>query len=96
MTRNGTPHRVFGIGELARLITSKLVVIRGKKSAVNLASACRYLEEPVLSVLWETQKSLTTLLELLPGENRRYEDVMTNTNTVRGLDLSLEEPNAQS
>ena len=95
MTHDGALHRVFKIGELARLITSQLVAIRGKKSAVNLACACRYIEEPVLSALWETQQSLRTLLELLPGENRDYDDVMTtrNTNKVRDLDLSLGGPN---
>jgi len=93
MTHDGTPHRVLKIGELARLITSQLIVIRGKTSAVNLACACRYLEEPVLSALWETQQSLRTHLEVLPGENCDYEGVLRNIHTVRSPDLSLEQPN---
>lgn len=94
MTHDDAPHRVFKIWELARLIASQLAVIRGHKSAVNLACACRYLEEPVLSALWETQRSLTTLLELLPGENHRYDHEMTPTGSVCGLNFSLGEPNA--
>ena len=62
-----TPHRVFKISELTRLIASQLV-LTSRQSAVNLACACRSLEEPVLSTLWETQWSLRTLLEVLPKE----------------------------
>ena len=62
-----TSHRVFKIGELTRLIASQLVSI-SQRSAVNLACACRCLEEPVLSTLWETQPLLYTLLMTLPED----------------------------
>ena len=61
------PNRVFKIHELVGVIASQLVLI-SEESAVNLACSSRYLEEPVLSVLWETQSSLFTLLEVLPEE----------------------------
>lgn len=53
MINDGTPSRVFKIGELARAIASQLV-LSGSKSAVNLACTCQNLEEPTLSALWET------------------------------------------
>jgi len=50
MTHDSTPHRIFKISELTRLIASELVPI-SRKSTVNLACACRSLEEPNLSTL---------------------------------------------
>jgi len=66
MIRDNTPHRIFGISDLTRLIAGQLVLI-SQQTAVNLACACRCLEEPVLSTLWETQYGLCTLLGVLPG-----------------------------
>ena len=66
MICDNTPSRVFNISELTRLIASHLIPI-SQKSTVNLACACRSLEEPVLSTLWEEQSALYTLLEVLPG-----------------------------
>jgi len=71
MTHDSTSHRIFKISELTRLIASQLVLI-SRKSAVNLACACRSLEEPNLSTLWETQSSFFTLLEVLPRETWKY------------------------
>ena len=65
MFHDSTPYRVFKISELTSLIARQLVLI-SRKSAVNLARACRSLEEPILSTLWETQESLCTLLKVLP------------------------------
>ena len=67
MNHDNTSHRVFKIGELTRLVASQLVSI-SQRSAVNLACACRCLEEPVLSTLWETQPLLYTLLMTLPED----------------------------
>jgi len=66
MIHDNTPNRVFKISELTRLIVNQLVLI-SQKSAVNLACACRCLEEPVLSELWGTQHELCNLLGVLPG-----------------------------
>lgn len=66
MICDNAPSRIFNISELVRLIASQLILI-SRKSAVNLACACRSLEEPVLSTLWEKQSALYTLLEVLPG-----------------------------
>ena len=50
------------ISELTRLIAGQLILIHAENSAVNPACACRSFEEPILSMLWETQSSLYTLL----------------------------------
>ena len=65
MIHNSASHRVFKIGELTRLIASQLISI-DRGSVVNLACACRCLEEPVLSTLWEIQWLLDILLGVLP------------------------------
>ena len=88
---HGTPHRIFKISELTRLIASWLVLINGK-GAVNLACACRCLEEPVLSTLWETQWSLCTLLKVLPEVTWDCRDMGLGTHMVCG---PLEKLNAQ-
>jgi len=86
-------HRVLKIGELTRLIAGQLVLI-SRKSAVDLACSSRYLEEPVLSTLWEIQSSFCTLPEVLPGQTWHIRDEHTNwDSTVRGLNLLLEKSN---
>jgi len=85
MIRDSTPHRVLKISELTRLIASQLVLV-SRKSAVNLACACRSLEEPVLSTLWETQSSLITLLRVLPKETWEVWYPRFGQSMVCGLD----------
>ena len=90
MIHDSTPYRVLKISELARLIASQLVLIGAENSAVNLACACRSLEEPILSTLWEeTQSSLPTLLKVLPEENW---GLQSTRHVVCGLNLPLEGP----
>ena len=89
-----TPQRVFEISELTRLIAGQLVLI-SRKSAVSFACACRCLEEPILSTLWETQGSLCTLLEVLPRNSWFYEGTVSYPRVVRGLGLPLEGSNAE-
>ena len=72
MIHDGTPHCIFEISELAREIASQLVLV-SPWSTVNFGCACRRLEEPVLSTLWESQSSLCTLLEVLPSDIWRRE-----------------------
>ena len=95
MIGDSASHRVFKINELARAIASQLIPT-DQESTVNLACTCRYLEEPVLSALWETQIWLDTLLQVLPGGilDRKY---MGHWDAweVRGLDFSLETSNVQ-
>jgi len=86
MTHDSTPHRALKISELTRLIASQLVLI-SRKSTVNLACACRSLEEPILSTLWETQWSLCTLLKVLPERNWA---IQSTRHVVCGLNLPLE------
>ena len=87
MIHDNAPLRVFKISELTRAIASQLVPI-SRKSVANLACACRCLEEPVLSTLWETQESLSILLEVLPEANLQV-DGTVGSYTVRGLDLPV-------
>ena len=92
MIGDNTPERVFKIGELARVIARHLILV-SPESTVNLACACRYLEEPVLSTLWETQSSWSVLLETLPSNTWGWEylGLGPNRHVVRGLNLPLEE-----
>ena len=86
MIHDSTPYRVLKISELTRLIASQLVLIGGGKSAVSFARACRSLEEPILSTLWETQSSLTILLKVLPEETRMCQRIKPGSYVVRGFD----------
>lgn len=95
MSYGSAAHRVSKISELTSLIASPLILI-GRQSAVNLACACRYLEEPVLSTLWETQSSVSTLLEVFPEGNWGYEHRAFNIRMVRCRGLLLERSNAQA
>jgi len=87
MIQDSARYRVLNISELARHIASHLVLINAEGSAVNLACACRSLEEPILSTLWDKQSSLCTLLEVLPEENRVSHPIQY---PVCGLDPQLE------
>jgi len=89
MLSDNASHRIFKISELSRAIAGRLTSV-SQESTVNLACTCRYLEEPVLSALWETQPRLSTLLKVLP------EVIWDCDHGVSGLDLSLEIPNAQT
>ena len=84
MTHDSTPYRVLKISELTRLIASQLVLI-SRKSTLSLACVCRYLEEPVLSTLWETQFLLPTLLRVLPKETWEFQDSELGDRMVRSL-----------
>ena len=86
MTHDNISHRIFKITELTRFIANQLVPI-SRKSAANLACACRYLEEPVLSTLWETQQSLNILLEVLPREAWHHTPRRHGRRAVCDLDL---------
>ena len=87
MIHDRAPYRVLTISELARHIASQLVLIEAEGSAVNLACACRSLEEPILSTLWETQSSLYILLRVLPEKNWESH---RKTQVVCSLDPQLE------
>ena len=90
MIHDDTPYRIFKISELTRLIASQLVLV-SLESAVSLACACRYLEEPVLSALWEIQGSLYVLMQVLPEGTWDYGYPSFDKLVVRDLDLLLEE-----
>ena len=89
MIDDGAPHRVFKIGELTRLI-AKYLILDDQESAAHLAYACRYLEEPVLSTLWETQESLCILLKVLPGDTWDWDDRGLAESVVCDVNFPLE------
>jgi len=60
-------HPCLRVDEIIRLIACELVASGGKATAATLACCCKSLEDPVLDVLWETQKGLTPLLKTLSG-----------------------------
>ena len=91
MIHDNAPNRVFKISELTKLIASQLVPL-SRASTTNLACVCRYLEEPVLSTLWETQLLLKPLLEVLPEGTW---DRGRSMRVVCCTDLSLEESNTK-
>ena len=80
MIHDSTPCRTLKVTELTRFIASQLVLI-SPKTAVNLACACRFLEEPTLSTLWKIQRSPSTLLRVLPEETWKFQKLV-----VCGLD----------
>jgi len=85
MIHESTPYRVLKISELISLIASQLALV-SRKSTVNLACACRSLEEPVLSILWETQSLLFILLKVLPEETWDLRYWTFSKSTVCGPD----------
>jgi len=94
MTRDSTPHRVFKISELTGLVANHLV-LTSRKSAANLARTCKCIEEPVLSMLWQTQQSLYILLRVLPGGTWCLGGAGWD-HMVRGLGLLLDKSNSPS
>ena len=65
MIDDNTPHRIFKISELTRLIATYVLT---RTNLVDLACVCRDLEVPVLSALWARQLSFKSLLKALPEE----------------------------
>ena len=61
-------HDCMRVDEIIRLFACELVASRRKASAVALACSCKTFEDPVLDVLWETQKGLLPLFRSLPGD----------------------------
>jgi len=96
MIHDGTAHQIFRISELASLIAGQLTLI-SPRSTVNLACTCRCLEEPVLSVLWQTQPQLDTLLKVLPEETWDCDNLAPGESLVRvhGPDPPFEGSSAQ-
>ena len=60
-------HPCLCVDEVVRLIARKLVASGGRATSVSLACCCKSLEDPILDVLWQTQRVLLPLLKCLPG-----------------------------
>ena len=61
-------HACLNVDEIVRFVARELVASRFKATAVALACCRKSFEDPVLDVLWETQKELFPLLKSLPGD----------------------------
>ena len=62
-------HPILGIDELLRPIIIELVKT-SQRTVLSLALTCWSLEEPALSLLWEQQDGLDSLLKVIPNHIR--------------------------
>lgn len=63
----------FQVDEVFRCIVEQLVA-RSPRSALSLAMCCKSLTDLSLSVLWERQKRLSTLIKVLPPDAWTYQE----------------------
>lgn len=82
MASKATPHRIFEIGELTRMIAVELILL-SRRSTVNFACTSRGLKELVLGALWARQSSLFTLLMMLPDGTLDCQSLENGTYLVR-------------
>jgi len=61
-------HPCLRVDEILRHVASETVASKGEGTVVSLTCCCKGLEDPVLDVLWEIQKWLTSLLGSLPED----------------------------
>ena len=67
------PSHPFQVDEVFRSIVEELVVL-SPSSVLSLALCCKSLTDLSLSVLWEQQKRLSTLIKVLPPDAWTYEE----------------------
>jgi len=63
----------FQVDEVFRIIVEQLVALK-PRSALSLALCCKSLTDVSLSVLWERQKRLSTLIKVLPPDAWAYRE----------------------
>ena len=63
----------FQVDEVFRFIVEQLVAL-SPSSALSLALCCKSLTDLSLSVLWERQKRLSTLIKVLPPDAWTYQE----------------------
>jgi len=63
----------FQVDEVFRFIVEQLVAL-SPSSALPLALCCKSLTDISLSVLWERQKLLSTLIKVLPPDAWAYQE----------------------
>ena len=63
----------FQVDEVFRFIVEQLVAL-SPSSALSLALCCKSLTDLSLSVLWERQKRLSTLIKVLPPDAWMYQE----------------------
>ena len=67
------PSHPFQVDEVFRSIVEELVLL-SPSSVLSLALCCKSLTDLSLSVLWEQQKRLSTLIKVLPPDAWTYEE----------------------
>ena len=67
------PCHPFQVDEVFRLIVEQLVAL-SLRSGLSLALCCKSLTDIPLSVLWERQKRLSTLIKVLPPDAWTYQE----------------------
>lgn len=73
----------FQLDEVFRIIVEQLVAL-SPRSALSLALCCKSLTDPSLSVLWEQQKRLSTLVKVLPPDVWVYQETDSPTGELVG------------
>ena len=80
-----------------RLIVEQLVVL-GPRSILSLALSCKSLTDVSLSVLWERQRRLSTLIKVLPPDAWTYQETDSPAGELVGYSHFRDHPmvNAQT
>ena len=63
----------FQVDEVFRFVVEQLVAL-SPRSALSLALCCKSLTDMSLSVLWERQRKLSTLIKVLPPNAWAYQE----------------------
>ena len=71
-------YHLFQVDELLRPIVEDLIAL-SPASVLSLALCSKYLTDVALSVLWERQKRLSTLIKVLPADAWTYEETNSPT-----------------
>lgn len=75
------------VDEVLRSIVEEVISLN-PRSVLSLALCCSYLTDVSLSVLWEQQRKLSTLIKVLPPDAWAYEE----TQSPAGQLVSLNRP----
>ena len=67
------PPHLFQVDDVFRLVVEELDFLSAR-STLSLALSCKSLTDLSLSVLWERQKKLSTLIKVLPPDAWAYEE----------------------
>lgn len=89
------PCHPFQVDEVFRLIVEQLVAL-GPGSALSLALCCKSLTDMSLSVLWERQRRLSTLIKVLPPDAWAYQETDSPAGELVGYSHFHDHPMANA